>query len=192
MSTEPKQRFAIDPGFIPEGSPQGHVVRRGEGRTVHYAGNVMQWKLEQDKSGGFCSVVEVVMRRGEEPPLHTHANEDEMYFVMEGDLTYYCGSDVFDVSPGDAVFLPRGTPHCFSVSRESGTARLMLLVLPSNSLRGYFDVMGVASDSPEMPPPMPDFPVAKAVEAIAPHEVQILGPGSSLVEDGLAPLPTPR
>jgi len=32
---------------------------------------------------------------------------------------------------------------------------------------------------------MPDFPVVKAVEAIAPHGVKILGPGRSLVEDGL-------
>ena len=55
---------------------------------------------------GFCSVVEVVMRRGEEPPLHVHANEDELYYVLEGDLTFYVGHDVFDVSPRDTVVLP--------------------------------------------------------------------------------------
>jgi glyoxylate utilization-related uncharacterized protein len=146
----------------------------------------MQWKLEQNSSMGFCSVVEVLMRRGEEPPLHIHKNEEEMYFVIEGNLTYWAGEDKFDVGPGDAVFLPRGTPHCFSVHKESAIARVLLLVWPSNTLAGYFDAMGVEGDKAELPPPMPDFPVAKAIEAIASHGVKILGPGPSLVEDGLA------
>ena len=175
--------FSIAPELVPADAPRGHVVKRNEGRTVHYAGNLMQWKLEPEHSMGFCSVVEVVMRRGEEPPLHVHAFEDELYFVLEGDLTFYVGEDVFEVSPGDAVFLPRTVPHGFSVSRTSGVARLLLVISPSNTLSGYFDVMGRPGTGGELPPPVTDFPVDEAIAALAPHGVSILGPGPSVVED---------
>lgn len=183
-ATTPK--FQIPPELIPDDVKGGHVVRKGEGRTLHYAGNLMQWKLEEDHSHGFCSVVEIVMRRDEEPPLHVHEREEEMYFLQEGEVTFYVGSDVIEAKPGDAVLLPRRVPHAFSVSKASETARLVLLVWPSNSLAGYFDTMGREATGSAMAPPEPDFPVEKAVEAIAPHGVTLLGPGPSLVEDGLA------
>jgi len=185
MSSEGRQ-FSIAPELIPDDAPPGHVVRRDAGRTIYYAGNLMQWKLEQEHSMGFCSVVEVVMRRGEEPPLHVHAGEDELYYVLEGELTFYVGRDVFEAVRGDTVFLPRKAPHAFSVSEQSGVARLLLMIWPSNNLRRYFDQLGVAGTEPRLPPPVTDFPVEEAIAALAPHEVTILGPGPSVVNDGLA------
>jgi mannose-6-phosphate isomerase-like protein (cupin superfamily) len=177
------QEFSIASELVPADAPRGHLVKRNEGRTVHYAGNLMQWKLEPEHSMGFCSLVEVVMRRGEEPPLHVHAYEDELYFVLEGDLTFYVGHDVFEVSPGDAVLLPRMVPHCFSVSKASGVARLLLIIWPSNTLSQYFDVMGRPGTEAELPAPVSEFPVDEAIAALSPHGVSILGPGPSLVED---------
>jgi len=184
MST-PAPKFEIPSELVPNDVESGHIVRKGEGRTVHYAGNLMQWKLEEDHSHGFCSVVEVIMRRDEEPPLHVHAREEEMYFLQEGEVTFYVGSEVLEAKPGDAVLLPRKVPHALSVSKQSQMAKLILLVWPSNSLAGYFDTMGQDATGAAMPPPEPDFRVDKAVEAIRPHGVTILGPGPSLVEDGL-------
>ena len=177
------QEFSIASELVPAGPPRGHLVKRNEGRTVYYAGNLMQWKLEPEHSMGFCSLVEVVMRRGEEPPLHVHAYEDELYYVLEGDLTFYVGQDVFEVSPGDAVFLPRAVPHCFSVSKASGVARLLLIIWPSNTLSQYFDVMGRPGTDAELPAPVSEFPVVEAIAALSPHGVSILGPGPSLVDD---------
>jgi hypothetical protein len=98
-------------------------------------------------------------------------------------LTFYVGHEVFDVGPRDTVYLPRKVPHAFSVSRASGVARLLLVIWPSNTLSRYFDVMGEPAGAPELPPPVTDFPVEQAVEALAPHGVTILGPGPSLVDD---------
>jgi quercetin dioxygenase-like cupin family protein len=178
--------FSIAPEQVPKDVPGGSVVRRDGGRTVYYAGNLMQWKLEPDRSMGFCSVVEVVMRRGEEPPLHVHAYEDELYYVLEGKLTFYVGRELFEVGPGDTVFLPRRVPHAFSVSKASGVGRLLLVISPSNTLSRYFDVMGEPGSVADVPPAVSDFPIQQAVDALAPHGVTILGPGPSLVEDGLA------
>lgn len=179
-------KFRIPPELIPDDIPGGHIVPSGEGRTVHYAGNLMQWKLEEEHSHGLCSVVEIVMRRNEEPPLHVHEREEEMYFLQEGEATFYVGRDVYEAKSGDAVFLPRRVPHAFAISKASQMAKLMLLVFPSNSLAGYFDKMGRAATGATMPPPEPNFPAARAAEAIEPHGVTLLGPGPSLVEDGLA------
>ncbi len=81
------------------------------------------------------------------------------------------------------MFLPRAVPHCFSVAKASGVARLMLIISPSNTLSQYFDVMGRPGTGAELPAPVSDLPVGEAIAALAAHGVSILGPGPSLVED---------
>jgi hypothetical protein len=84
-----------------------------------------------------------------------------------------------------------GAPLGRALDDAQGVARLLLVIWPSNNLRRYFDVMGTPGAEPELSPPATDFPVEQAVEALAPHEVAILGPGPSLVNDGLVAPPPP-
>ena len=39
------------------------------------------------------------------PPLHVHDREDECFYVLDGELSIRCGSDVFDAPAGSFVFL---------------------------------------------------------------------------------------
>jgi mannose-6-phosphate isomerase-like protein (cupin superfamily) len=45
------------------------------------------------------------------PALHTHA-VDQTYFVVSGSMHVQIGTDVHTVTPGTAVLIPAGTPHC--------------------------------------------------------------------------------
>ena len=44
-------------------------------------------------------------------PLHVHKNEDELWYVLEGEHVIQVGDDEFRVGPGGIVFGPRGVPH---------------------------------------------------------------------------------
>ena len=61
-------------------------------------------KASQHSTGGALSVFETTVGAG--PPLHVHDRDDECFYVLDGDLSVRCGSDVFDAAAGSFVFCP--------------------------------------------------------------------------------------
>ena len=47
------------------------------------------------------------MRRGSEPPPHVHSREDEFFHVLSGEMRFYVDGEVFAVTAGECMFLPR-------------------------------------------------------------------------------------
>ena len=63
-------------------------------------------------------------------PLHLHRNDDETWYVLEGELRILVGRDEVEARAGSAVMVPRGTPHTYW-NPGPGPARY-LLVMTSN------------------------------------------------------------
>ena len=85
------------------------------------------------------ALVASVERRGCEPPLHRHRNEDEIVYVLEGALTFYLDGELRALRAGDCLLLPRGVEHGYRV--ESEEARLLTVVMPAG-LEGYYMEVG--------------------------------------------------
>jgi mannose-6-phosphate isomerase-like protein (cupin superfamily) len=69
-------------------------------------------------------------------PLHVHANEDELFYVLEGEHVFQVGDQEFRLGPGGCVFAPRGVPHSQRrVVPRSG--RILALTSPAG-LEGFF------------------------------------------------------
>jgi hypothetical protein len=65
-----------------------------------------------------------------------HKNEDELFYVLEGEHVFQCGEDEFHVGPGGIVFAPRGVPHAHRrVVPRNG--RFLTLVSPAG-FEGFF------------------------------------------------------
>ena len=85
------------------------------------------------------------------PPPHSHSNNEEIVYVLEGTLRYTVGSDTRDLAPGQAMHTPKGTVHGFS--NPSGSHARALIVLSPDIGAGYFeDVAAVvnAGGPPDM------------------------------------------
>ena len=66
---------------------------------------------------------------GEDPALgHSHRTIEEIYFVVEGELTIKLGDDVLTLGPRDAVRIPAGTPRATRNDSAAETAFLMISV----------------------------------------------------------------
>ncbi|WP_397370805.1 cupin domain-containing protein [Paenibacillus glycanilyticus] len=48
------------------------------------------------------------------PPKHFHKEREKIFEILEGTFRFQCGDEVFDVSPGESVVVPRGVPHAWS------------------------------------------------------------------------------
>jgi quercetin dioxygenase-like cupin family protein len=78
-------------------------------------------KVESSQSGGDYGAVLWTVRAGEEPPLHTHSREDELVYVVQGQLIARVGDARVDVGPGAYAALPRGVPHTIEVVGDQAT-----------------------------------------------------------------------
>src|SRR5688572_14190609 len=58
----------------------------GEGRRLWIVGDTMTFKATAAQTGGSMTAVEVLAAPGGGPPPHLHANEDEMWFVLDGEF----------------------------------------------------------------------------------------------------------
>lgn len=105
-----------------------YALQAGEGWTYRFGiGFVV--KSSEIQSGSGCAFLEYVTRKGEEPPSHTHKTEDEMFYVLEGSLTFHCGEETFDVSQGGFIFLPRGVEHGYTI-HDDDPVRLIVVTSP--------------------------------------------------------------
>jgi quercetin dioxygenase-like cupin family protein len=106
----------------------------------------------EDTNGEFL-LVEAVGQSGGEPPQHTHAKEDEAYYVLEGAMEFWVGDSHLEAPVGSYVFLPRDVMHCWKIT--SGTARFLFMCWPAG-LEGYFNEFAEPAERLEIPR-LPDF-----------------------------------
>lgn len=86
-------------------------------------------KAGEVREGSGAAFVEFVTGKGEEPPDHTHESENEMFYVLEGAVTFRCGGETLDLEQGGFVFLPRGVEHGYTV-RSDDPVRLIAVTSP--------------------------------------------------------------
>lgn len=65
-------------------------------------------------------------------PPHRHFTEEEAWIVLDGRLGFRVGDDELEAGPGDAVLVPRGTPHTYW-NAGAGRARYVLVMGPQTA-----------------------------------------------------------
>jgi mannose-6-phosphate isomerase-like protein (cupin superfamily) len=126
----------------------------GEGDARWWLGGLAVIKATQEQTGGHYTLVEVHEPHGAEAPLHVHHQEDEGFWILEGELTFEIGGRTIPAGPGSFLFGPRGVPHRYTVDR--GPARLLYLLSPG----GFEELIHATSEPAEQLtlPPSPDAP----------------------------------
>jgi len=59
---------------------------------------------------------------------HSHTDIEELYFVVDGEITLKLGDDVLTLGPRDAVLIPPDTPRAVRNDSDSEAAFLMMSV----------------------------------------------------------------
>jgi mannose-6-phosphate isomerase-like protein (cupin superfamily) len=87
--------------------------------------------------GRFALVEHPIRPKALAAPLHTHADEDEIPYVVEGEVGMQIGDRELRAGPGTLVFKPRGIPHAFWNPGDT-PARMLELTSPAGFER-YFE-----------------------------------------------------
>ena len=136
----------------------------GEGDSLWFLGAHASIKASAPTTAGRVAVIEHLAPRGAGSPLHVHSREDEWFYVIEGEVTFWVGGQVIDAPAGSFVYGPRGIPHTFVVSSE--TARFLLVTEPGD-FSEFVRAFAEPADRVEIPPPATEPPDVVAMGRVA-------------------------
>ena len=88
-----------------------------------YMGSLLTFLAESKDTGGSFTLIEGLLKPGNEPPPHVHGREDELFYILEGEMDMYVGNEVFKAGAGECLFLP-GLSRTLSLSGLLGSALL--------------------------------------------------------------------
>jgi hypothetical protein len=110
-------------------------------------------------------------------PLHAHTQEDEVWYVLEGEIEFTVGSEQRTGGPGTFAYIPRGVAHTFRVVSER--ARWFGLGVGGHLDQWFFET-GEPAQAMTLPPPPAGPPseaqVAAIVESLKAYGTETLGP----------------
>jgi quercetin dioxygenase-like cupin family protein len=107
------------------------VSAPGEGQTVNNPlGGPLTFKARDEQTGGALTAFESTPAPGEGPPLHRHANQDEVIYVLAGRLRVRLEETIHEAPAGSFVFIPRGTTHTWQNGGDD-PARLLVIFAPA-------------------------------------------------------------
>jgi quercetin dioxygenase-like cupin family protein len=116
-----------------------------------------------DTDGAF-DLVESKMKKGTEPPPHIHDREDELFYILSGELKVFADAQVFTVTAGESVFLPKQLPHAYLI--QSDECHLLALMTPGGFLNAI-NKMNAPARKLEIPSDMETYATADLTATMA-------------------------
>lgn len=127
------------------------LVTPPEGKAMTAGGSGTTFKLYADDTGGPVSVVEHPIDPGVLVPPHIHSREDQISYVIEGEVEMLVRNEVYHCAEGAYLFKPRGVRHTFW-NAGAEPARLIEISTPGGVERymeELFAMLGAGQPDPE-------------------------------------------
>ena len=128
-------------------SGQGKLFHRsyGSGPSFWGPGDAYTFLVTGEESGGAYFSMLAMVPPGGGPPPHTHRDEDETFYVLEGTPTFRLGDGRILAGPGDFVNVPRGVLHCFR-NLSDAPVTMILTFTPAGIERFFEETLERALD----------------------------------------------
>jgi quercetin dioxygenase-like cupin family protein len=126
---------------------EGLFVAVNEGRTakpLDVVGQTTLVKVGGAETGGAFAVFHLSAPPMSGPPLHRHSREDELFYVLGGELQFEVAGTMTKASAGTTVYLPRGTAHAFQ-NFTASVVNLLIMVAPAG-LERLFEEMSATME----------------------------------------------
>jgi quercetin dioxygenase-like cupin family protein len=132
--------------------PNIHIVRLGEGPRVAAVGDIYRFLAESEHTGADYAIWHGLIGPQGGPPPHVHRREEEGFYVLTGELTFYSQGESFVGGPGTFVNLPCDVGHHF---RNLGNepAEVLIIVAPGGLEKMFRDTG--KSIGPDVSSPIP-------------------------------------
>jgi mannose-6-phosphate isomerase-like protein (cupin superfamily) len=159
--------------------PEVHVISAHEGHSYWMVGDLNTIQLGSKETDGALAWLETLVIPQGGPPPHIHHREDELFYILSGEVTFYADGQQRIATEGTLIYIPRGTVHYF---KNTGlhSARMITLYVGAG-MEGFFAEVGVPPMLNENAQPAPFTPERKKkfLEAAPKYGLEFLAERSS-------------
>ena len=127
--------------------PAGRDRFRGR-REIRLTRTLIDIKVSTLDTDGALSVAEITSLQKGGPGRHVHHEQDEWFYVVEGEYVIEVGEERYEPGPGDSVLAPREVVHVWAHVGE-GTGRLIAALQPAGEIEAFFDDVAKLGSGPE-------------------------------------------
>jgi quercetin dioxygenase-like cupin family protein len=157
---------------------QALLVEFTAGRALWHLGALLVFKALGSETNGQFWALEGLADRHMAVPFHSHTHEDEIWYVLEGEIRFFVGDTPQVATAGAMVYIPRGVPHTSQIL--SDTARWFGIGTPAG-LDDWFFETGEPAPTRTLPPPPTSAPdVAAIIASLQRYGTETLGPPPTL------------
>ncbi len=119
--------------------------------------------VPQDSNGIF--IIENSFREKGGPARHLHYDQDEWFYVLEGEFAFEVGEEKFKLKPSDSLLGPRKVPHVWAFAGSAPRGKILIAFLPAGKMEAFFREVTKAN---AMPPQDPNLWQAHGMELLGP------------------------
>ena len=146
-----------------------------QGRTVGVVGDVYRFLATGEETGGKYAMWEAIVPPGGGPPPHVHSREEEGFYILEGEMTFYVDGKRVIATAGTFANMPIGVPHSFK--NESDTpAKMIISVAPAGIEQMFFEVGTHLQDGATVAPPPSKEDIDSLLKTAAKYGIEMLIP----------------
>lgn len=103
-------------------------------------GDTFFTKVSSEDTNNDLYIFESIRVKKGGPREHVHFEQDEFWFILEGEFLFKVGDQTFMAKAGDSVFGPRQVPHAFAKMND-GNARILMAFQPAGKMEALFKAM---------------------------------------------------
>jgi mannose-6-phosphate isomerase-like protein (cupin superfamily) len=148
---------------------KGIFVKAGDDRnqkSISIGNTILDCKVTGKDTDGNLYIFESKNNlKNEGPPLHSHPNLDETFYMLEGELKFKIGEEIKYLKLGDTLLVPRNVPHCFT-SNSDKPAKFMVIIQSATTMEAFFQEL---SELKEITPEI-------GAKIYLKHNMTLLGP----------------
>ena len=126
------------------------ALTSGEGKKYWFLGSLMEVKVTGEETNGAFSLLEFNDAPDSSTPLHIHHDEDEYFYVLEGEATFTIGEKTILAKPGTFLFAPRDIAHMYKIE-GSKPAKIIMMLVPAGLEKLFIDHSAPATEY-KLPP----------------------------------------
>lgn len=156
-----------------------YVIRAKERKNWWFLGNLVQPIITSEMTNGQFMMSQTHAYLGSQPPVHEHNGEDEIFYILEGAVTFWVEDTEVTLGPGDSILMPKDVPHIFQASSEVETK--WLNISGPAGLEKFFEDVSVDAEypGPQRGWAMDDATLARLDKACEKYGITLLDPSES-------------
>jgi quercetin dioxygenase-like cupin family protein len=147
-----------------------------QGRTIAVVGDVYRFLATGEDTNGKYALFEALVPPGGGPPPHVHSQEDEGFYILEGEITFTINGERVVATAGMFANMPVGTPHSFK-NESNNPAKMLISLAPAGLEKMFFEIGVPLAEGATTAAPTTKEEIEKLLTAAPKYGIEIRLPG---------------